>query len=657
MKKFVSLLISLLYIDFLFIFIEFNSITLGGLIRILLTNITISLLVSFIKNDKAYKIVSYVLLTILSIYSYVQLEFNNFMSTFYSFKAIEQGFAGVKGYIWYFISSSKAEYFLVLLSLLIFALLDHFLKIDDKKVNDYIYRLLHKNETKKRSKKTKPVLTIFNRILLFFILLFLTILSPLTSNINDLITAYTYNDNYELILKNTGSNHFLFKDFYSFLFPRKIEFVIENENTTLLNDTNAEDEKEETIDDSEWISLMEAETNTSIKNIDEYLLSRPTNHETKHTGEFEDCNFIYFLTESLDYIAIDENLTPTLFKMWNDGYHFTNHYTPMYSCGTGDSEFTAMTGVLPLRSVCTPYEVLNTNLHTSLAGLFKESGYNVRAFHNWNDQFYKRTQLEVAYGIDEYRDIDKLDIKLVKGWQSDVSLIENALPYFIDDDKFFTFFITSSMHWPYDESSYIGDKYVSQINEYYPDYPSDVKRYISKCMELDKALELLLNKLEEAGKLDNTVISLFSDHKPYKLNSSDIVKYSQLKDRNGRYGTDLTPFIIYNTKTRGKEIDTICSTIDHVPTIANLFNLNYDPRFYVGNDAFEDQSIVIFNNLDWITNKGSYVVSTNKSSDGLNQEYVGSINSQVKNIANISKAILQYDYFEKRKSVIYPEYK
>ena len=90
------------------------------------------------------------------------------------------------------------------------------------------------------------------------------------------------------------------------------------------------------------------------------------------TQEFGNYNFIYFLVESFDYIAIDENLTPTLYKLWNDSYHFTKHYTPMYSCATGDSEFTSMTGIYPLRSVCTPYEVLNNNLTSSLAGLFKE---------------------------------------------------------------------------------------------------------------------------------------------------------------------------------------------------------------------------------------------------------------------------------------------
>ena len=213
------------------------------------------------------------------------------------------------------------------------------------------------------------------------------------------------------------------------------------------------------------------------------------------------------------------------------------------------------------------------------------------------------------------------------------------------------------MHWPYDSSSNLGDKYISEINKYYKDYPIDMKRYISKCMEFDKALELLLSELENKGILDNTVISLFADHHPLKFGNSTLYKYSKVLTRSSGHDADLTPFIIYNSKTRGKEIENPCSTIDHVPTIANLFNLNYDSRFYMGHDAFEDDCIVVFNNLDWITKEGTYSKSKNKASEGLDEGYIESINSHVKNITNISKTILDYDYFEKRKSIIFPEYK
>ena len=666
MKKILSVFASLLYIDLLFIILGFNSISLGTIIRITITNLAISFLLSFIKKEKTFKIVSVIVILLFAVYAFIQLEFKNFMSTFYSFKAVSNGIAGVKGYIWYFISSSKPSFYLVLISLIIYYLIYHYYSFDYSAFIKRIYKNKYKKGYKKklneRNKKIEKY-SLFTKILITTNLITLSFLLPYASRQDDLVLAYTYNDNYDLVLSRVGSNHFFFKDLYSLAFPKKYNFTIDKNDyieqedySSTISSSNVKNETIRMIDDTKWISLKEDETNESIKNIDNYLLSLNPYHQNEYTGQFEDYNFIYFLVESLDYMAIDEHLTPTLYKLWNEGYHFTNHYTPIYSCATGDSEFVSMTGIYPYRSVCTPYEVLNTNLETSLAGLFKEKGYNTRSYHNWNDQFYKRNQLEYAYGMKEYKDVDALDINLIVGWQSDKALVEKALPDFINDDKFFTFFITSSMHWPYDCESNLGDKYINEINEYYKEYPIEIKRYLSKSMEFDKALELLITSLEEAGKLDNTVISIFPDHHPLKFERSVFEKYTQLTDRTGTYRNNLTPFIIYNSKTESKEIDNVCSTIDHVPTIANLFNLNYDPRLYMGNDAFNDDCIVIFNNLDWITSKGIYIKSQNKGTSGLDEEYITQINSHVNNITNISKAILDYDYFEKRKDIIYPTY-
>ena len=257
----------------------------------------------------------------------------------------------------------------------------------------------------------------------------------------------------------------------------------------------------------------------------------------------------------------------------------------------------------------------------------------------WTDEFYQRTKLELAYGADEYKDIDDLGIKQILGWQSDVELVEKSLPYFINDDKFFAFLITSSMHFPYDTSSALGDKYINEINQYYPNYSMDVKRYISKSMEFDKALETLLTRLEEAGKLDNTVISIFADHRPLKFNQATFISCSQLRDRTGIHGIDLTPFFIYNSGTKGKEITSLCSTVDHLPTIANLFNLNYDPRLYMGHDAFGEDCIVVFNDLNWISKKGTY--SNGKASEGLDEEYDAIVVKPILEIGDVLKKYVE----------------
>lgn len=631
MYKLLCALFPLFFIDLVFIIISFSYIPFSTIIRVLMFNLFVSFLLSSIKNKKKYVIISIIVLSTFSLYAFIQLEFKNFIGAFYSFQAVKEGIGGTKGYIWYFISNAKFYYYLEFISIILFILLAKKMNNDQQTIN------------------------IKNRILLSLISLVVAILLPLYSFQDNLSDSYKYHDNYDLLLNNIGINHFFFKDAYSSLFPKEYVLTInEEENPEIQEEIEV---PKKVINDTKWEDLMNNENNESIKNVDKYLLSKEKIHENDYTGQYKDCNFIYFLTESLDFMAIDKDLTPTLYKMWNNSYHFTNHFSPIYACATGDSEFVAMTSIYPYRSVCTPYEVLNNNLTSSLAGLFKNKGYTVKAFHNWNDQFYKRSQLEYAYGVDEYKDFDSLNIKDVLGWQSDNELINKTISDYIYENKFFTFYITSSMHWPYDEYSYLGEKYFDKINKFHPDYPEDVKRYLSKSMEFDAALETLLQELKYANKLDNTVICIFSDHRPFKFETEIFRTYSLIEDRKRTYGSYLTPFIIYNSKTKGKEITNTCSTIDHVPTIANLFDLNYDPRLYMGNDALTDECVVVMNNLDWITNKGAYAKSDKSSYANLDKEYIDKINAHVKNMVNVSKTILEKDYIEKRKEIIFPEYK
>ena len=54
---------------------------------------------------------------------------------------------------------------------------------------------------------------------------------------------------------------------------------------------------------------------------------------------FRDKNLIYIMVEAFDIISINEKLTPTLYKLYNEGLSFTNYYAPKYSCTTGESEY------------------------------------------------------------------------------------------------------------------------------------------------------------------------------------------------------------------------------------------------------------------------------------------------------------------------------
>ncbi len=352
-------------------------------------------------------------------------------------------------------------------------------------------------------------------------------------------------------------------------------------------------------------------------------------------------------------------MTPNLYKIYSQGYSFENHYTPRYSCTTGESEYIALTSLVPFNNICTPNAYLRNNYEESLPALFKKAGYDCYSFHNWNDEFYDRNTLHLSMGFDQYRDIDALDIDLIWGWQSDFELIKQAFSYFKDSDKFFSFIITSSMHWPYDENSTLGTRYLEEINAVHGDYPMEIKRYLSKSMEFDKGIGELLKMLEEEGKADNTVICLFSDHHPFKLSTSTIEKYSLLRNRKELYGNDLTPFIIYNPNLEPTVFSEVNSSFDQVPTIANLFGLNYDSRLYAGSDIFNDDCAVIYPNADWITNEGIYQISknifTSFNDEDVSDAYISKINNRVQNSINVTQAMMKSDYLAKRSYLCDPK--
>ena len=53
-------------------------------------------------------------------------------------------------------------------------------------------------------------------------------------------------------------------------------------------------------------------------------------------------------------------------------------------------------------------------------------------------------------------------------------------------------------------------------------YSDKAKSYLAANIELDKAIGELLNRLEQAGKLEDTVIILSGDHHPYGLKIDEI---------------------------------------------------------------------------------------------------------------------------------------
>lgn len=641
--NFLYLFIPLLYLEIVFHFIQFNKIDVFTVLRFILFLLFVSTLISFIctrfKSRTVYFVFGLIFTMWFSIYSFLELIFKNFMGDYYSFGTVSDGVGRISQYAKLFVSNARPSYYLCLLTILIFVLLFIFVKFNTK----------------------GP----FQIPLIICISSFLLLIPSINlgSGINSILHVYGTFSNKDLLVDKIGIEHFFFRDVTALLYKSPDNIIIIDDQDDIPDDTIVFEQR--VFDDSNWQAIINSEENSDLKTIDNYLISKSITPTNGMTGKYKDYNFIYFLVESFDYLAIDKDLTPTLYKMYKEGSSFYNHYTPLYSCATGESEFVSYASLFPYTDVCTPNYVQDSQFYESLGFLFKEAGYKTLAIHNWRDEFYDRKVILPNVGIDTYTDIDDIwvdkTVEHTNGWQSDQMLIEKAIEQIEETDgKFFFDIISSVMHFPYDESSYWGDYYYEQIDAVHPDWSIDYKRYMSKCMNFDSGLKTLLDYLESAGLADNTVICLYADHRPYWLDYDKVMDYtSWLNKREGEYGIYRSPFFFYCASDDSNVNNNYCSTLDHVPTIANLFDLNYDPRLYMGIDAYSSSNTVIFTNGNWLNEKGIYDAAKEEfipnQGVSVDDNYISKTNNNVQNTIKLSYLIFDTEYFKIRKAICSPK--
>ena len=181
-------------------------------------------------------------------------------------------------------------------------------------------------------------------------------------------------------------------------------------------------------------------------------------------------------------------------------------------------------------------------------------------------------------------------------------------------------------------------------------YSDAVKCYLACQMELELAVESLVNQLEAAGKLEDTVIVLSADHYPYGLTDEE---YSELLGHEvdpvfERYENTL---ILWSADmTEPIHVSKYCSSLDIMPTLSNLFGLEYDSRLIMGEDILSDsEGLVIFSNYSFITTEGFYNSTTDQFArwDGGDPdlEVAANLMTEVQNRVAYSAAILDKDYY------------
>lgn len=405
------------------------------------------------------------------------------------------------------------------------------------------------------------------------------------------------------------------------------------------------------ITEIDYDSLIENETNEEIKNIHNYVKSSTPSEKNIYTGMFKGKNLIAIVAEAFSPIAVNKDLTPTLYKLVNSGFVFNNFYTPVYYVSTSDGEYVTLNSLLPKESVWSFSKSSKNYLPYAYGNLFKEMGYTTYAFHDGTYKYYNRHLSHPNMGYTYKACGNGLEKSMkCKIWpQSDLEMINATYDYYKDSEHFMTYYMTISGHLQYNfygnNMSYRNRELVKDL-----DKSTAIKAYIAAQKELDKALEELLNKLEADGKLDDTVIVLSADHYPYGLTTDQISEVMNIED--SKFDVHKNNLVIWSSTMKEPiEINKYGESLDILPTVLNLFGIDFDSRLLMGRDLLSNSDgLVIFNDRSWITDKGKYNASTKVftpfNNEQVDEDYIESINTKVYNKFVISKNILETNYYK-----------
>lgn len=406
------------------------------------------------------------------------------------------------------------------------------------------------------------------------------------------------------------------------------------------------------IESIDFTALADSTDSDILKATDEYLANATPTRKNNYTGLLKDYNLITICAESFCPWFISEELTPTLYKLSHTGILFENYYGTFQSVTT-NGEYTMCMGLYPDMSRTKTdfsFNVAGTNyLPFCLGNALKGMGYQAWGYHDYIGDFYNRNITHANMGYTFKAADSGLAMKI--DWpSSDLEMMEASVDDYINSgEPFHAYYMTFSGHYQYNWDNAMSAKNRDAVKDL--PYSEPVKAYIACNLELEYALEYLMQRLEEAGVADKTCIVLTNDHYPYGLTEDE---YNELAGQtlDTTFEKYRNSFICYVPGlSENIVVDEYCSTADILPTLLNLFGVDYDSRLLAGTDALSSGlHVAVLSDKSFLTKTFRYdagtetVIPADESitvSDGLVKTYRLYVDSRFQ----LSGNILNSDYY------------
>ena len=426
--------------------------------------------------------------------------------------------------------------------------------------------------------------------------------------------------------------------------------------------------------DIDFQALADSASDSALRSMAQYFGSLTPSKKNEYTGLFQGKNLVLITAEAFSPWFISRELTPTLYKLTHEGFVCENYYQPGWGQSTTGGEYAVMTGLLPtwVGSNVSFYASANDDMPFALGNQLRALGYRTGAYHDNIYNYYNRDKTHPNLGYDYQGVGNGLTMTEDGSWPySDLEMVQNTIGDYIDGyvsdgTPFHVYYMTVSGHGSYGWGHAMAAKNRAKAQAAYPNASTQVQAYVAANLELENALTYLLEQLEAAGIAEDTVICMSADHYPYLLAEPETDYYNELRgvvdsERDtDRYRNALVLWCggMENAVT----VTEPCSAVDIVPTLSNLFGLEYDSRLLSGRDVLDKDydagsasgsiPLVILptsSGNSWATAAGVFEATTRtfnaRPGVTVEEDYVSRVNNIVALQYNYAQQLIARDYY------------
>ena len=385
--------------------------------------------------------------------------------------------------------------------------------------------------------------------------------------------------------------------------------------------------------------------------LNDYCSKLSGTKKNEYTGMLSDYNLIVLCGEAFSTAAVDKELTPTLWRLAHEGFVFTNYFNT-YPNTTTDGEYSLCQGLMPdsSRGKTAPsfYASRDSYLPMCLGNIFYEQrGIESFGYHNNYGSFYGRSLTHPNMGYSMKFAWDGMRFSTGSP-TSDLEMMEQSIPDYLGQKQFHAYYMTYSGHMAYNLVNPMAAKNYEAVKNL--PYSDAAKSYLACNIELDKAMEYLMQQLEDAGVAERTAIVMAGDHFPYGLTEG---QYCELIGFEADYFELYRDTLIFwvGGLEEPIEVDEYCCNVDILPTILNLWGFDFDSRLLAGTDVFSDGThVAMLADHSFLTDKlwfdarigeATWLVDESEASDN----YLENMYALVQNRFSVSTDILNSAYY------------